>query len=207
MSRTADVTLVDYGAGNLRSLRAAFRRLGASAETTSDAGAVARARRVVVPGVGSARAAMARLERDGTAAAIARAAREGTPTLGICLGLQLLFERSEEGDVPALGLLSGEVRRMGWASRLPHMGWNDVEATGGHPLADALPAVCYFAHSYAAVPAEEADVAGATPLDGRPVPAVVAHGGVVGIQFHPERSADAGRRLLERWLDWSADAA
>jgi glutamine amidotransferase len=203
----ADVTVVDYGAGNLRSLRAALARLGASAEVTSDPAAVLGARRVVVPGVGSARAAMDALRADGTAQAVVERAAAGAPVLGICLGLQLLFERSEEGPTPCLGLLGGGVRRMAWTARLPHMGWNDVQPSSAHPLAEALPAVCYFAHSYAAAPDDAADVAGATPLDGHAVASVVARGRVVGIQFHPERSGDDGRRILGAWLEWSADAA
>jgi glutamine amidotransferase len=182
------VTLIDYGAGNLRSLRAAFERLGARVRLTGDAECVAAAERLVLPGVGAAAPAMAALRSRGLDGAI-RASE--APLLGVCLGMQLLFERSEEGGVECLGLLPGEVRPIDWADRVPHMGWNDV--VGGEP------AVCYFAHSYA-VACDDDVVAGRTPIDGREVPTVVRSGRLEGVQFHPEKSAGDGRRMLERWL-------
>jgi imidazole glycerol-phosphate synthase subunit HisH len=192
------VTLVDYGAGNLRSLRAAFERLGAAVETTSDAVRVRRARMLVLPGVGAAGPAMAALTEGGLAEAIAAST---APLLGVCLGMQLLFERSLEGDVPCLGLLAGSVEPITWAPQVPHMGWNDVEPAADHPLASALPAVCYFAHSYAVSPAGERRVVVAeTEVGGRAVPSVVADGRVAGVQFHPEKSGPAGRALLQEWL-------
>ena len=192
------VTLIDYGAGNLRSLRAAFERLGAAVETTSDAGRVRRARMLVLPGVGAAGPAMAALAEGGLAEAIAAST---APLLGVCLGMQLLFERSLEGDVPCLGLLAGSVEPITWAQQVPHMGWNDVEPAAHHPLASALPAVCYFAHSYAVSPAGKRRVVVAeTEVGGRAVPSVVADGRVAGVQFHPEKSGPAGRALLQEWL-------
>ena len=183
------VTLIDYGAGNLRSLRAAFERIGAAVETTSDAARVANAELLVLPGVGAAGPAMTALSRDGLAGAIAATS---APLLGVCLGMQLLFERSDEGDVACLGLLPGRVVAIDWAAQVPHMGWNDV-------VGDGEPAVCYFAHSYAVeCPADV--VAASTPIDGRDVPTVVRSGRLSGVQFHPEKSAADGRRMLERWL-------
>jgi imidazole glycerol-phosphate synthase subunit HisH len=183
------VTLIDYGAGNLRSLRAAFERLGATVHVTGEAGDVSAAGRLVLPGVGAAGPAMAALRARGLDAAI----RESTaPLLGVCLGMQLLFERSHEGGVECLGLLAGEVLPIDWAERVPHMGWNDV-------VGDAERAVCYFAHSYA-VACDDDVVAGRTPIDGREVPTVVGAGRLHGVQFHPEKSAADGRRMLERWL-------
>ena len=190
------VTLIDHGAGNLRSLRAAFERLGAEVEVTADADRVARAERVVLPGVGAAAPAMETLARTGMADAL----REAPSLLGVCLGMQLLFERSAEGDVACLGLLPGTVERIGWAERLPHMGWNDVVAACPSTLDAALPAVCYFAHSYAVVPGDAAVVAAETEISGRPVASAVASGRVAGVQFHPEKSGPAGRRMLEAWL-------
>jgi glutamine amidotransferase len=192
----ARVTLIDHGAGNLRSLRAAFERLGAEVEVTADADRVAAAERVVLPGVGAAAPAMETLARTGMADAL----QEAPSLLGVCLGMQLLFERSAEGDVPCLGLLPGTVERIGWAERLPHMGWNDVVAASPSPLDTALPAVCYFAHSYAVVPGDPAVVAAKTEISGRPVASAVASGRVAGVQFHPEKSGPAGRRMLEAWL-------
>ena len=190
------VTLVDHGAGNLRSLRAAFERLGADVEVTADAGRVADAERVVLPGVGAAAPAMRTLEDTGMAGALRRA----PSLLGVCLGMQLLFERSAEGDVACLGILPGTVERIGWAERLPHMGWNDVVASATSTFSPALPAVCYFAHSYAVAPTDTAVVAASTEIGGRSVPSAVASGRVAGVQFHPEKSGPAGRRMLEAWL-------
>jgi imidazole glycerol-phosphate synthase subunit HisH len=192
------VTLIDYGAGNLRSLRAAFERLGAAVETTSDAVRVRRARMLVLPGVGAAGPAMAALTEGGLAEAIGAST---APLLGVCLGMQLLFERSLEGDVACLGLLAGRVEPITWAPQVPHMGWNDVEPAADHALASALPAVCYFAHSYAVSPSGERRVVVAeTEIGGRAVPSVVADGRVAGVQFHPEKSGPAGRALLQEWL-------
>ena len=201
------VTVVDYGAGNLRSLRAAFERLGVEVEVTTEPGAVEAAGIVVVPGVGAAGPAMRRLRAAGLADAIRTAARRGGHVVGICLGLQLLFDRSEEGDTECLGLLPGVVRRIDWAGTVPHMGWNDVAPAGGDALAEALPAVCYFAHTFVAEPAESRDVAATTELDGRPFASAVARGRVAAVQFHPERSGPAGRVLLAALLRRAGDAA
>jgi len=204
---SAPVTVVDYGAGNLRSLRAALERLGAEVVVTSDPGTVERSRSLMVPGVGAAGPAMARLRSAGLADAIARAAGGGAHVVGICLGLQLLFDRSEEGDTECLGLLPGVVRRIDWARTVPHMGWNDVAPVNGEPLAGALPAVCYFAHTYVAEPAEAADVVATTELEGRRFASAVGRGRVAAVQFHPERSGPAGRALLAALLRRTADAA
>ena len=201
------VTVVDYGAGNLRSLRAAFERLGTSVTVTSEPDDVEAAGVVVVPGVGAAGPAMQRLRAAGLADAILAAAGRGTHVVGICLGLQLLFDRSEEGDTECLGLLPGVVRRIDWAATVPHMGWNDVTPAGRDALAGVLPAVCYFAHTFVAEPAEGRDVVATTDLDGRPFASAVARGRVAAVQFHPERSGPAGRALLAALLRRAADAA
>jgi glutamine amidotransferase len=185
----SQVLLIDYGAGNLRSLRAAFERLGAAVRVSGDAGEVAAAERLVLPGVGAAAPAMAALRERGLDRAIAASV---APLLGVCLGMQLLFGHSEEGGAECLGLLAGGVVEIDWAERVPHMGWNDVVGEGP-------PAVCYFAHSYA-VDCPDEIVAARTPIDGREVPTVVRQGHLSGVQFHPEKSAADGRRMLERWL-------
>jgi imidazole glycerol-phosphate synthase subunit HisH len=195
------VTLIDYGAGNLRSLRAAFERIGAAVETTSDAARVANAELLVLPGVGAAGPAMTALSRDGLAGAIAATS---APLLGVCLGMQLLFESSMEGDVACLGLLAGRVEPITWAPQVPHMGWNDVEPTGRHAFSAALPGTCYFAHSYAVFPTDDGTVVARTEVGGRAVASVVAAGRVAGVQFHPEKSGAAGRALLEEWLSLAA---
>jgi glutamine amidotransferase len=201
------VCVVDYGAGNLRSLRTSLERAGAEVTVTDDAVQVASAGRVLVPGVGAAGAAMAALERRGLVAAIRGAAGAGAYVFGICLGLQLLFDSSDEDGVPCLGLLPGRAVAMGFADRLPHMGWNDVAPQAEHPLARALPAVCYFAHSYAVEPAAAATVLGTTELDGRTFASVAGAGRIAGTQFHPEKSGPAGRELLRAFLRWSDGAA
>lgn len=201
------VCVVDYGAGNLRSLRTGLERAGADVTVTDDADWVAASDCVLVPGVGAAGAAMAALERRGLAAAIRDAAEAGAYVFGICLGLQLLFERSDEDGVPCLGLVPGRAVAMGFAERLPHMGWNDVTPQADHPLAGALPAVCYFAHSYAVEPAAGGVVLGTTELDGRRFASVAGAGRVAGMQFHPEKSGPAGRKLLRAFLRWSDGAA
>ncbi len=201
------VCVVDYGAGNLRSLRHGLERAGAAVTVTSDPNVVAAAERVIVPGVGAAGAAMAALEHRELAPAIRSAAATGSHVFGICLGMQLLFERSDEGGVDCLGLLPGRVTAMTFAQRLPHMGWNDVTADGDHPLAAGLPAVCYFAHSYAVEPASAADVVATTELEGRRFASMAGSGRVAGTQFHPEKSGPAGRALLRSFLAWSGDAA
>jgi len=194
------VTVVDHGAGNLRSLRAALERLGEDVRITSDPSAVEAAAVVVVPGVGAAGPAMERLRVTGLGGAIRTAAAGGANVVGICLGLQLLFDRSDEGDTECLGLLPGAVRRIDWAGTVPHMGWNDVTPADGDALADALPAVCYFAHTYVAEPEDGRDVLATTELDGRTFASAVARGRVAAVQFHPERSGPAGRALLAALL-------
>jgi len=201
------ICVVDYGAGNLRSLRTGLERAGAEVTVTADAGRVAAAERVLVPGVGAAGAAMAALDRRGLAGAVREAAAAGAYVFGICLGLQLLFESSDEDGVPCLGLLPGRAVAMAFAGRLPHMGWNDVTPRADHPLAGALPAVCYFAHSYAVEPASADAVLGTTELDGRRFASIAGAGRVAGMQFHPEKSGRAGRELLRAFLRWSGGAA
>jgi glutamine amidotransferase len=201
-----EVTVIDYGAGNLASLTAAFRRLGRRVQVTADPDQVAAARRLVLPGVGAAGPARRELRRLGVDQAIGRALAAGGTLFGICLGMQLLFERSDEGPADCLGLLAGGSRRIDWSRRLPHMGWNDAVAQRAHPLTAGLPAVCYFAHSFAVEPGQQQAVVATTELDGRSFACVVADGPVAGAQFHPERSGAAGRTLLTGYLDW-ADAA
>ena len=200
------VVLVDYGSGNLRSLRAAMERAGSDVAVADDPGTVAAARRLMVPGQGAAGPTMATLRRTGLERALRSAVADGAYLLGVCVGLQLLFDASAEDDTPCLGFLPGRVERLDGAERLPHMGWNDVEPVGPpHPLAAGLPACAYFAHSYAVRDAGPAAVA-ETEVDGLRFSSVVAAGRVAGAQFHPERSAGAGLAMLRGFLAWS-DAA
>ena len=193
-----DVLLIDAGGANIGSVRYALERLGVRARLSGEAAEIRRAPRVILPGVGAAGPAMARLRELGLVETI-RALRQ--PVLGICLGMQLLYESSEEGDVDCLGLLPGRVRRLqgGPGLRIPHMGWNRLRRRQPHPLTEGIPEGehAYFVHSYAAPEGPECVAA---CEHGERFAAVVAQGHVAGAQFHPERSAAAGARLLANFL-------
>jgi glutamine amidotransferase len=200
-------TFVDYGAGNLRSLRAAFERTGAQVAVTDRPEEVAAASFVVIPGVGQAAAAMEALRDRGLVDAILGAVRGGAHLFGVCIGMQLLFTRSEEGDTAGLGLLPGSATRLEGSRRLPHMGWNDVEPIAAHPLGAAFPAPCYFAHSYAVQDAPPRVVLASTPVEHGGFASLVGEGRVAGAQFHPERSGAAGAAFLGAVVEWAGDAA
>jgi glutamine amidotransferase len=193
-----DVVLIDSGGANIGSVRYALERLGVRARLSADAEAIARADRVILPGVGAAGAGMARL-RELQLVEIVRGLSQ--PLLGICLGMQLLFESSEENDAQCLGLIPGRVRRLqgGAGVRVPHMGWNALQPHREDALlAGIIPgAQAYFVHGYAA-PVGEATLATAT--HGEEFSAIVRRGNCWGAQFHPERSGPVGARLLENFL-------
>jgi glutamine amidotransferase len=193
-----EAVVIDSGGANLASLQFAFERLGAHTRVSSDPREIAGAERVVLPGVGSAADAMQRLRRSGIADVLP-ALRQ--PVLGICLGMQLLFERSAEGPTDCLGLLPGTVRRLeGTPERpVPHMGWNRLARSREDPLLEGIGAGAYFyfVHSYA-VP--ECELTLARVEYGESLSAVVRRGNLWGTQFHPERSAAAGARLLGNFL-------
>ena len=196
----SDLVIIDAGGANLGSVRAAFARLGVAPEVSRDPARIASASRLVLPGVGAAGPVMAILRETGLDALL-RTSR--TPLLGVCIGMQVLFERSEEGDVCGLGLLAGTVRRLPTAPglRLPHMGWNRLALRGGSPLLDGITegAQAYFVHSYGVL---ESDDAIATCTHGQPFCAAVARGHIAGAQFHPERSGEVGARFLRNFLAW-----
>jgi imidazole glycerol-phosphate synthase subunit HisH len=195
--------IVDYGAGNLLSVSSAFERAGATANVTADPDTVRGAPLAVIAGVGNAEAAARRLEAGGLADALRERIAAARPVLGICLGMQLLFEESEEGGC-GLGVLRGPVRRLR-AGRVPHMGWNTLQVTAPSALLDGLDgADVYFAHSFACAPADPVSVA---EVDhGGAVAAAVEDGAVAGVQFHPERSASPGARVLRNTIAWSRSA-
>jgi glutamine amidotransferase len=196
------IAIVDYGAGNLRSIERALVHLGEEPVITGDPARIARASAIVFPGVGNARAAMDQLHATGIADAMTEAAGDGTPLLGICLGMQLLFGAQEEGPTTGLGLLGGTCVRLPAGLKVPHMGWNTVRFTDHGPFAGQLDATVYFVHSYMVRPDDPADVAGLTDYQAS-VPSVIAHETIWGTQFHPEKSGDAGIALLDRWLTFA----
>jgi glutamine amidotransferase len=189
------LAIVDLGCGNLGSVAIAFERFGAAPSITADPERIAAAERVVLPGVGAARFAMERIEALGLGETL-RSMRQ--PLLGICLGMQLLFEESEEADVRCLGIIPGRVRRLEPAPErpVPHMGWSRLAVSDPRTgLRDGD--YVYFAHSFAC----DAGPATRAAADyGREIPAVVTKDNFWGAQFHPERSGEAGARFLEAWL-------
>jgi glutamine amidotransferase len=204
------IAVVDYGMGNRRSVQKALEHLGARAAITRDHDELRAADALVVPGVGAYPLAMRNLHDLGLAELVRSRAADNTPILGICLGMQLLFERSEELEPTAgLGLIRGEVT---WLStgglRIPHIGWNEVAFERDCPLLDGLPAAgCpfYHVHSLAARPASDADVVATTEY-GERFATMVAHGSVFGVQFHPEKSSGHGLRMLQSFVGLCADA-
>jgi glutamine amidotransferase len=200
-------TFVDYGAGNLRSLRAAFERAGADVTVSDRAEQVVGASFVVIPGVGQAAAAMEALRERGLVDAIMGALRGGAHLFGVCVGMQLLFARSDEGETAGLGLLPGSATRLTGARRLPHMGWNDVEPATPHVLTAPFPAPCYFAHSYAVQDAAPRCLLASTPVEHGGFASLVGEGRIAGAQFHPERSGAAGAAFLGAVMRWAGDAA
>ena len=195
------IAVVDYEAGNLRSIRRALEAAGADVVVTDDPALVAAAGAVVLPGVGAAGAAMERLRRRGLVPVIEDAVTAGTPFLGICLGMQLLFGHQEEGDTAGLGLLPGRVRALAGPVKVPHMGWNRSRVARRGPLGEAGDERdYYFVHSYVVEPDDPADVA-AEVRYGEVFPSVVIRDRVWGTQFHPEKSGETGLRILRNFVD------
>jgi glutamine amidotransferase len=209
------IAVVDHGAGNLRSVAKALERSGLSPEVTGDPSAVLRADAVVLPGVGAFADAVASLRAKGLDEAVRASIASGRPYLGLCLGMQLLFDASDEhGVTPGLALLPGRVARFpdrdaaGAALRVPHIGWNRVRWSGDHPLLAGLPGddCYYFVHSHRVVPGREEDIVGRVDYGGE-FAAAVARDNVFAVQFHPEKSQAAGRRLLDAFAGWVSTCA
>jgi imidazole glycerol-phosphate synthase subunit HisH len=197
--------VIDYGAGNLVSITMALEAVGATVDVVAEPDGLRGAGLIVVPGVGASGPAMTRLRRRGLDRGIRAAIDDGAWYLGICLGLQLLFEHSDEDGAEMLGLLRGTVRRVPDAPRLPHIGWNQLALRGDHPLmrgvADGAPA--YFVHSFAGEPADASVVVAETEHGGRFVSAIGA-GRLLGTQFHAERSGADGLRILRNAVELAA---
>jgi imidazole glycerol phosphate synthase glutamine amidotransferase subunit len=194
--------VVDYGAGNLVSIEQALTRVGSTVVVARDALALKDADAVVVPGVGAAGPAMTRLRRYGLLGPIRAWLSDDRPFLGICLGLQLLFEGSDEDGTATLGVLGGRTVRLEDAPTLPHIGWNQVVRARPHPLFDGIAdgADFYFVHSYAGVPLD-GGVRLATTKHGRRFVSAIERGRTLGVQFHPERSGGDGLRLLANFVE------
>ncbi len=199
------MVVVDHGAGNLGSVVRALGRAGANAILTSDAERIARARRLVLPGDGHFGEAMSALRRRGLEDPVRRAVDGGAWLLGICVGLQMLFEASDEAPgVPGLALLPGRVRRFGSELRVPHIGWNQLEEIGGAPLFEGIPegGYAYFLHSFHADPRDAAHRLAVTDYGIR-FASAAGRDRVLGIQFHPEKSARLGAAVLRNYLSLS----
>jgi glutamine amidotransferase len=200
------ISIVDYNGGNLRSVKRACDAVGIASEFTHDAERIARADRVIFPGVGHAKTAMDTLEQTGLADAVRGAVKRGVPVLGICVGAQLLLDGSEEGPTRGFGLFPGQTRLFRLADprlKVPHIGWNNVRVEQPHPLLEHLPkdAELYFVHSYYLAPNETRHVF-ATADYGGPFCCALGGDNVFATQFHPEKSGPLGLALLARFARW-----
>jgi glutamine amidotransferase len=213
MSAPPQIAVVDFGAGNLRSVAKALERSGLIPDITADPAAVRRADGVVLPGVGAFADAVANLSTTGLDDAVRDRLAARRPYLGLCLGLQVLFDEGDEhGVTPGLGILPGRIERFsdrtpeGEQLRVPHIGWNTVKFSGEHPMLSKLPDedCFYFVHSYRAIPDRASDVVGRADYGGEFV-AAVAREGMFAVQFHPEKSQSAGRRLLDAFASWVSE--
>ncbi|MFZ5447537.1 MAG: imidazole glycerol phosphate synthase subunit HisH [Thermodesulfobacteriota bacterium] len=204
------IIIIDYHAGNLTSVVRSIKALGVEGTVTQDPAVVARANRVIFPGVGAAGRAMATLKELGLDQALRQSFDRGIPILGICLGAQIVLEASEENDAPCLGLLPGRTRALPKAENLkiPHMGWNRVRFLKPHPLFKNLPegAEYYFVHSYYPAPSQPGMVLGVTD-HGLEFPSAIGWRNLVATQFHPEKSGRFGLQILENFLAWDGSDA
>ena len=195
------IAIVDYGAGNLRSVAKAVEKLGYSPEVTGDPQKVRNAGAVILPGVGASDSAMTALEERGLVEPLRAVIREGVPFFGVCLGLQLLLESSEEGSMPCLSVVPGRVKRFPNSVKTPHMGWNEVNFERDHPVLEGVESgsYFYFVHSYYADPEDQSLVLGTTDYASQ-FCSVIARDNLVATQFHPEKSGALGLRLYENFL-------
>jgi imidazole glycerol-phosphate synthase subunit HisH len=198
------IAIIDYGAGNIRSIEKALEHVGAVVQVTDNPSVVTRAQAIVLPGVGSGGAAMARITQRGLDDSIRQSTHQGKPFLGICLGMQLLADHHAEGEVDGLGLFAGEVRRIPHGPKIPHMGWNQVKPQhSGLAIFEGIQpdAYFYFAHSYYVEPQDQQGVAAVTDY-GSPFCSVIVTERVWGTQFHPEKSGSVGLQLLKNFVRW-----
>ncbi|MGD0121349.1 MAG: imidazole glycerol phosphate synthase subunit HisH [Candidatus Limnocylindrales bacterium] len=201
MSRAVKVAVLDYGAANMVSITRALAAVGAEVSVAEDASGMAGVDAIVVPGVGAAPPAMVHLSERDLLDPLRDWILAGKPCLGICLGYQLLFDASDEGGAETLGLLAGRTVPLVDAPTLPHIGWNSVDFVRPHPLFDGIAdaSYFYFVHSFVPAPADESLILART-THGRPFASAVARGSLYGLQFHPEKSSEAGLRLLSNFV-------
>ena len=200
--------IVDYEAGNVRSVQRACERVDMRSEITSDPDVVANADRLIFPGVGSAVSAVDTLRSRGLDEAIRTFYQTGRPLLGICLGLQILLEHTEEGDRSCLGLVEGACERFEFndnSFKVPHIGWNEVDFANVHPIANAVSSgdEFYFVHSYFAITRNEGDVIGWTTYGDRTFCSVIGKENLFATQFHLEKSGELGLKMLSAFAQWS----
>ena len=200
--REPRIVVIDYDSGNLRSVARAVEKAGVVPCVTSDPARVASADAVVLPGVGSGPAAMSALRSRGLVQPLLEYIASGRPFLGVCLGLQLLLDATDEGDADCIGLVPGRVRRLPEGRKVPHMGWNTVHFQSDHPLWAGIPqdSHFYFVHSYYADPTHRDHVAGLTDY-GVEFCSIYARDNVVATQFHPEKSGENGLRIYANFVD------
>ncbi len=200
------ITIIDYNAGNIKSVERACAEVGVEATVTGDPSAVMKAEKIIFPGVGAAPSAMAYLEKTGLDTALKNAFKAGKPILGICIGAQIILESSEEGNQKCLGLVPGKTVRFKLDDKLlkiPHMGWNEVKVIQPHPLLEGIRPgdEFYFVHSYYPQPADEKNIY-AVAGHGVDFCCALGSGNLFAMQFHPEKSGRLGLQILERFARW-----
>ncbi len=201
------ITILDYGAGNLRSVQRACRAIGKEEEVVRDVDGLRRAERIIFPGIGAARSAMDNLSEMGVVEALVECVEQGIPTLGICIGAQVALDRSEEGDTECLGLIPGTTRLFQLDDptlKVPHIGWNEVRVTQPHPLLDGLEPgdEFYFVHSYFLDPESDEHCFAVSDYGGE-FAVAIGRGSFFATQFHPEKSGRFGLELLSRFAKWN----
>jgi glutamine amidotransferase len=200
------ITIIDYSAGNLRSVQRACVEVGTQSVITNNPADVVKAEKVIFPGIGAAPSAMSYMEELGLDEALKEAFKKGTPMLGICLGAQIVLERSEEGDEECLGLVSGKTVRFKPQDKqlkIPHIGWNEVKAVRQHPVLEGLQPgdEFYFDHAFYPQPSRKEDVYAVTDY-GIDFCSALGYKNLFAVQFHPEKSGRPGLRMLERFVAW-----
>lgn len=202
---TIKIVVIDYESGNLRSVAKALETAGVAPCVTGDPREIDGADAVILPGVGSGPAAMEALRQRGLVEPLRQYVASGKPFLGVCLGLQLLLDHTEEGNAPCLGIVPGTVRKLPSSLKVPHMGWNSVEFKKSHPVFDSIPqdSYFYFVHSYYAEPKDPASVAGVTEYS-IPFCSIYAEGNLVATQFHPEKSGTVGLQIYRNFVALTA---